>query len=123
MRAGGKSHASRGHFQSALAGVVEGAILAKQVRGNVRVVIAAGLLDDSRSHHPLADLGRGNAVVLAAQLLVGYPRNFDMDVDAVQQRSSNLTQVALNDARRTAALARSVAVESTRAPVQIATGL
>ena len=84
MRAGRESHAAHGHFQSALASVVQSAVFAQQSRRNVRVVVAAPLLNDSRRDHPVANFSRGNAVVLAPQLLVSDCRDFDMDIDAIE---------------------------------------
>ena len=46
-----------------------------------------------------------------------------MDVYAVEQRTGDLTQVALDDPRRAAALARGIAVKSARTCVQVAIGV
>jgi hypothetical protein len=42
-------------------------------------------------------------------------------VDAIEQRSTHFSQIALDDAGRATAFARVVSIESTRAPVQIST--
>jgi hypothetical protein len=61
------------------------------------------------------------AVALAAELFVGDGRNFDVQINAIKQRPADLCEIALDNARRTAAFARNVTVEAARAPVQIST--
>jgi len=46
-----------------------------------------------------------------------------MDIDAVEQRTADLCQVALNNGWRAAALPRCIAVEAARAPVQTSIAL
>jgi len=46
-----------------------------------------------------------------------------MDIDAVEQRTADLGQIALNDRRRAAAFPRTIAIESAWAPVQISIAL
>jgi hypothetical protein len=45
-----------------------------------------------------------------AQFFVGYGRDFDLNIDAVQQRSADFSQIALNDGGGAAAFARGIAV-------------
>ena len=51
------------------------------------------------------------AVAFAAQFFVGHGGNFDVEVNAIEQRAADLGKIALNDARRAAAFAGGVAVE------------
>jgi hypothetical protein len=44
-----------------------------------------------------------------------------VNIDAVEQRSADLSEVLLNLAGRAAALARGIAIEAAFAPVQIST--
>jgi len=48
-------------------------------------------------------------------------RHFDVHIDAIQQRSADLAQIALDDRARAAALPRRIGEICARAPVQIAT--
>lgn len=57
------------------------------------------------------------AVALAAELLVRHGGNFDVQIDPIQQRSADFSEVALDDAGRAAAFARNVAVEPARVRV------
>jgi hypothetical protein len=61
------------------------------------------------------------AIAFAAELFVGDGRNFDVQINAIEQRSADLCEIALDDAGRTAALARDITVEAARTPVQIST--
>ena len=67
------------------------------------------------------DLGGGGSLAHAAQLLIGHRRNFDMQIDPVEQRTTDLAQVSLDDRTRAATLMRGVAEKSTRTPVQLTT--
>jgi hypothetical protein len=68
VRASAQSHAADGHFERALAGLIQGAELAQQARGNAGVVEAAPLLEGAGVLHSRAHLGRADSGILATQL-------------------------------------------------------
>jgi hypothetical protein len=51
--------------------------------------------------------------------LYGHRRHFDVQVDAIEQRSADLVQVPLDDGAGAAAFPGRIAMEAARAPVQI----
>ena len=59
------------------------------------------------------------AVALTAELLVGHGRNFDVQIDAIQQRAADLGEITLDDAGSAAAFPRNIAVEAARTTVQV----
>jgi hypothetical protein len=61
------------------------------------------------------------AVALAAELLIRHGRNFNVQIDTIEQRSADLGEIALDDAGRAAAFARDITVETARTPVQVST--
>jgi hypothetical protein len=63
VRAGGKAEAAHGHFERALAGIVQGAQPAEGLRRNVRVVISALLLQGAGGADALPNLGGRHAVI------------------------------------------------------------
>ena len=117
MRAGGEVHAADGHFERALAGVVQCAQLAEERRRHFGIVKAARVLKRSRPLHAGADVGGRFGRRAVTQLLEWHRRHFHVDIDAIQQRPRDLAEVALNDGRRAPALASGIAVEPARAPV------
>jgi hypothetical protein len=66
------------------------------------------------------DSCRGFSLPLVSQLLVVDAGNLDVDVDAVEQRAADALLVAGDGGGRTATLFDGVAVEATRAPMQLA---
>jgi hypothetical protein len=75
----------------------------------------AGLID------PAAHIRGTFGVGISAQFFERNRRNFDVDIDAVQQGAADFSEVLLNLSGRAAALARGIAVEAAFAPVQIST--
>ncbi len=61
------------------------------------------------------------AVALAAELFVGNRRDFDVEVDAVEERPADFGQITLNNAWSAAAFPGDVTVKSARTPVQVST--
>jgi hypothetical protein len=117
VRTGRKVHAANCHFECALAAVIECAE-ASQLRGrDLRVVETALTLSFTGLFHSFAYVHRRMAVALAAELFIGYGRNLDVQVDAIEQRSADLGEIALDDARRAAAFARDITVKTARTPV------
>jgi hypothetical protein len=119
--AGGESHAADGHFQGAFAGIVKGAQFADEAGGYAGVVLTARLLQGAGPFDAGANFRGGFRHRVAAQLLERHRGHFHVDIDAVQERAADLAEIALNDGRGATALARGVAVEPARAPVQITT--
>ncbi len=119
--AGAQAQPADGHFQRALAGLVEGAELAEKPGRDVGVVEAALVLEGVGTLDTPAHFGGGNAFARAAQLLVGDGRHFDVEVDAVEQGAAELAEIALDDGPGAAAFAGGVAIEAARAPVQVTT--
>ena len=75
------------------------------------------------AQHARAYLRRGFRPVGSAQLLERDGRNFYMDIDAVQQRSADLTEILLDLSGRAAAFPSRVSVKSALTPVHVAIGL
>ena len=59
------------------------------------------------------NLSRTRACGLTAKLFIGDSRNFDVEVNAVQQGAADFGEIALDDAGRAAAFAGGIAVETT----------
>jgi hypothetical protein len=89
--------------------------------GNLRIVEATPVLNAPGLLDAGTDLGRGHAVVLAAQFLVRHCGYFYMQIDAVQQGPADLTQVSLDDPSGAAAFSRRIGKMAARTPVQITT--
>jgi len=119
VSAGGEAHFADGHFKRTFAGCIERAIRADAPRGHVGVVVAACLLNAARGLHALANSLGSFCYGIASELFIRNGGNFDMDIDAVQQRSADLSQVALNDARCAAAFARGIGIEAAWAGVHV----
>lgn len=112
--AGGEAHAADGHFEGAFAGVVKGGELAELLRGQVGVVIATRLLAGPGSQYTLAHLLGRHAFVVAAQFFVGDGRDFDVEIDAVEQGAGDLAEVALDDRWRATAFFGGIAEKAAR---------
>ena len=116
--AGGEAHAADGHFEGALAGVVEGADAADIAGGHAGVVEAARAAGASRACSTRARIsGGGFGGGVAAQFLEGNGGDFDVDIDAVEQRAADLAEVVLDLAGRAAAFAGGIAVEAALAGI------
>ena len=112
---------AHGQLQRALAGIVQGAVLADGAGGQAGVGRAAGLLHGAGQEDALADGRRGFGLCFAAKLLKRHSGHFHLDIDAVEQRAADLAEVLLDLGGRAAAFARGVAIEAAAAPVQIST--
>jgi len=119
VRAGAKPHAANGHFERALAGIIERAQSPQGTRRDMRIVETAVLLERTGSLHPGAYLGGGGTLVLAAQFLVRNRRHLDMEIDTVEQRPADFAQVPLNDCASAAAFACRVRIKSAWTSVQV----
>jgi hypothetical protein len=123
VRTGRKAHLPDGHLERAFAGIVQCALFADQAHRHPCIHKTARLLHGPSLFYAPANVSRRLAHAIAAQLLIRNGRNFDVNVDTIEQRPADLAQVPLDDAGRTAAFARSIAKEAARAPVQISTAL
>jgi hypothetical protein len=85
------------------------------------VVKAPSLLQCASGLDAGTNLGRCHAVALAAQFLIRDRGNFDVQVDAVEQRTADFPEIALNNGSGAAAFPGRITEESTRASVQVAT--
>ena len=110
--AGGEAHASDGHFEGALAGIVESADFADVAGGHAGVVESAGALYGAGLFDAGANLGRRLGGGIAAQFLEGDGWDFDVDIDAVQEGAADLAEIVLDLARGAAALAGGIAIEA-----------
>jgi hypothetical protein len=84
---------------------------------NVRIVVAAFLLYLAPARNAVAHLRGGDAVAGAAQFLIRYRGDLDVQIDAVEERTAQLALVTLDDGARAAAFPGGVAVMAARAGV------
>ena len=89
--------------------------------GDERVVEAAPPLFFPRGLDPLSEVVGAGSRIGPAKIFVRHGRNFDVQVDPVEHRPTDLGQIPLDDPRRTPALPRRVPVEPARTSVQIVT--
>src|SRR5690242_8600464 len=115
--AGRKVHAADGHFERALAAVVECAEGSELRWGDLGVVEAALPLSFTGLLYSFAYVRGRMAVAFAAELFIGHGRNLDMQIDAIEQRSANFREIPLDDAGRAPAFARDVTVKTARARI------
>ena len=66
----------------------------------------------ARVHHSLQDLCRTFRLMRASHFLVVHGGNINVDVDAIEQRTGDLRNVALNHRRRAVALVRAIVVKT-----------
>jgi hypothetical protein len=121
VSASGKAHAADGHFEGALAGIIEGADGADLAGGYAGVLEAACLLHRARLLDPGANIGRRLGGGGAAQFFERQGGDLNVNIDAVEQGSTDLAEIVLDLTRGTAALARGIAKKAAFAPVQIPT--
>jgi len=121
VRAGGEAHAADGHFESALAGIVEGADFADGAGGHPGVVESASLLQGAGALDAGANLFGGFGGGVAAQFLEGHGGDFDVNIDAVEQGPADLAEIPLDLAGRAAAFTGGIAIEAAAAGVHITT--
>src|SRR4029077_20404276 len=108
-------------FEGPFSGVIQRALLSDHAHRHAGIIVAARLLHRPGASDSRTDRRRGFRRRVAAQLLIRNRRNFDVDIDAVQQGPADLPQVLLNLAGRATALARGIAEEPALARVQITT--
>ena len=91
----------------------------RHLRVGVQLFLAAIAieLNLARSQDASADARGAFDFAVAAQFFVFHRRDFDVDVDAVEQRARNFRDVALNLRGRAVAFARGIAEESARARI------
>ena len=115
MSAGGEAEASDGIFQEFFAVGGDGAVFADEARGHLGVGVgflfgreASGLAIASGD-----DAGADGGGIFAgrrcAEFFVFYGRDFDMDVNAVEQRAGNFCDVALDHGRSAVTFAGGIA--------------
>jgi hypothetical protein len=121
--AGREAHAPHGHLQGSLACLVQVALFANHSRRHAGIGISARALNFTGRFHAAQHIRRGFRYVARAQFFPGNRRNLDLDIDAVEERARNFSEVALDDGRRAAAFAGRIAVVSAWAPVQVSTAL
>ena len=109
--AGGEAHASDGHFEGALAGIVESADFADIAGGHAGVVESAGALYGAGLLDAGADFGGRLGGGIAAQFLEGDGWDFDVDIDAIEEGTADLAEIVLDLAWGAAALAGRIAIE------------
>jgi hypothetical protein len=112
MGAGGEAHAADGQLQGAFAGVVEGADFADLAGRDFGVDEAAGGLEFTGGKDAGAHLGGGSAGGFGPEFLKGNGGNFDVEVNAIEQRAGDLAEVLGDLGAGTPAFAGGVAVEA-----------
>src|ERR1035441_5134613 len=117
MGAGGEAHAADGHFEGALAGIVESADFADIAGGYAGVVESAGALYGAGLFDAGSDFGGRLGGGIAAQFLEGDGWDFDVDIDAIEQGTADLAEIVLDLAGSAAALAGRIAIEPALAGV------
>ena len=85
-------HLLHSRFEQASAGLVDGAILADLAGSHIGVGLQGRVCEALPLHRsgcldPLPYRGAGFVGAFVAQFLEGYPRDFDVDVDPIQQRA------------------------------------
>jgi hypothetical protein len=85
------------------------------------VIKAPRLLDRAHPFDARPDFRRGNSVILASQFLIRHRRDLDVQIDTIEQRTADLSEVTLDDPAGAMALPRRIAEKSARAPVQSST--
>jgi len=121
VRAGRQSHLANREFERPFARLIERAQFPQLLDGDVGIVEPSRPLNRASLRHTNAHLVRPFAAIVAAQFLIGNRGHFDVQVDSVEKRATDLTQVSLDNSTSAAAFARGVAKKSTGAPVQTAT--
>ena len=114
MRPRGKSHPPDRHFKCPLARVIQHANRPHLSHRNLRVAKPTFHLNSAGSDHPFAHFGGRDAALLGAQFFVSDGRHLNVQIDAVEQWSADLGQIALNQAAGTAAFASRVSVDAAR---------
>jgi hypothetical protein len=108
-----------GHLEHAFGGGVEGAEALELLGGHSGVAAdfggfgKAGSLDFADALDALADLGGGFASGVAGEVLVFHGGDFDVDIDAVEERAGDAVAVALDVGGAAAAFAFRIAEEAT----------
>ena len=86
---------AHGHLEGSFADVVEGADGAEWGGWDLGVVVAAVALDLAGGFDAGANLSRTRACGLTAKLFIGDSRDFDVEVNAVQQGAADFGEIAL----------------------------
>jgi len=121
MGTGRESHLANGHFERPLARIIEGTQFAQLLHRDIRIAKSARVLNGASLGDAAAHFTGARPDLFAAQFLIGYGRNFDMQIDAIEQRPADLAEIALNGATGASTVASWIPEKSATAPVQIAT--
>ena len=112
IAAGGEAHALKGAPHDLLAGVVQSTALLQLGLGQVGVAGAAAVLDGAGLVHPRLDGGGGFSRSAAGELVKLHSGHLYKQVDAVQQRTGEPGEVALDLRLGAAAAAGGMTVPS-----------
>src|SRR5271156_6208707 len=116
--AGGEAQALNRGLQDFFAFGGNGAVFADQLRRHLRIGVdvffgaVAFELNVAGTQHAAAHTGGAFDFHVTAQFLILHGRNFDVDVNAIQQRTGNFRNVALDLHRRAVAFALGVSEKS-----------
>ncbi len=113
---GAEVQLGHGHLHHAFGGFIEGAMALEELGGHAGVATDFGIfgeavtLDDARFFHALADGGGAFAGdSLAGDVPIRHGGDFDVDVDAVEERAGDAVAVALDIVGAAPALALRIA--------------
>ena len=116
VSAGAEVQLGHGHLHHAFGGFVEGAMALEELGGHAGVAADLGILgealalDVARFFHALADGGGGLAgSSFAGDVPIRHGGDFDVDVDAVEERAGDAVAVTLDIGGAATALAFRVA--------------
>jgi hypothetical protein len=85
------------------------------------VIVSPPLLNSVSRLHALPHFGRRHSIVFVPQLPKRNCRHFDVQIDPIEERPTELAQVTLDHGRRTPAFSRGVNEKTAHAPVQVST--
>ena len=120
MGTGGEAEALDGCFQDFFAVGGDGAVFADQLGRHLGIGVSTFFaavaldLDFASADHAAAHAGGTFGFHVAAQFFVLHGGDFDVDVDAVEQRAGNFGDVALDLHGRAVAFALGVSEKSTK---------
>jgi hypothetical protein len=79
------------HFERPLTRIVESAQASQLPHRNLSVVVPASPLNRAGAFDALANFRRSRPLIFAAQFLIRHRRNFNMQIDPIEQRPANLS--------------------------------
>ncbi len=108
MRASRKTHPAHRHFERSFSGVIQCAEFSELANRYLRVVVSASVLHAADPFDASPHVGGSCPAGAAAQLLIRHCGHFDVQIDAVKQRTADLPQITLNDPAGAAAFPRRI---------------